>query len=147
MSSMEFIIQQTYAAVFYKFRGYKLVQELTLSKRETQSVTLLNQTLILRVRKAQIYFRANRPLTLRDLIVLIKCEKGKTGSILDFEECWVGGWLFQKKKECQVCHLYCVNSIWKFHDFLIFKTFYKIGTSNGQLFILVGAIFGTICTI
>ena len=91
MSSMEFIIQQTYAAVFYKFRGYKLVQELTLSKRETQSVTLLNQTLILRVRKAQIYFRANRPLTLRDLIVLIKCEKGKTGSILDFEECWVGG--------------------------------------------------------
>ena len=147
MSSMEFIIQQTYAAVFYKFRGYKLVQELTLSKRETQSVTLLNQTLILRVRKAQLYFTTNRPLTLRDLIVLIKCEKGKTGSILDFEECWVGGWLFQKKKECQVCHLYCVNSIWKFHDFLIFKTFYKIGTSNGQLFILVGAIFGTICTI
>ena len=147
MSSVEFIIQQTYAAVFYKFRRYKLVQELTLSKRETQSVTLLNQTLILRVRKAQIYFRTNRPLTLRDLIVLIKCEKGKTGSILDFEECWVGGWLFQKKKECQVHHLYCVNSIWKFHDFLIFKNFYKIGTSNGQLFISVGAIFGTICTI
>ena len=147
MSSVEFIIQQTYAAVFYKFRRYKLVQELTLSKRETQSVTLLNQTLILRVRKAQLYFTTNRPLTLRDLIVLIKCEKGKTGSILDFEECWVGGWLFQKKKECQVCHLYCVNSIWKFHDFLIFKTFYKIGTSNGQLFISVGAIFGTICTI